>query len=83
MAIQEKKYCNPVIIIYKNDLRKSYGTIKQVINKRSKKSKCCQFLIHVALMDDNEIIAIISNYYIANIGPDLAKKIHNVSTRVR
>ena len=80
LNIQKKKYYNDLIYLYKNNMKKTWETIKRVINKTNQKSKFTQFLVDGVLTEDSKLIAEKFNHYLANIGSDLAKKIPNVST---
>ena len=62
--------------------KKTWETIKRVINKFETKSSFFQFLVDSVLSDDYKVIAEKFNHYFASIGSDLAKKFPNVSTDI-
>ena len=45
LNIQKKKYYNDLIYLCKNNMKKTWETIKRVINKTNQKSKFTQFLV--------------------------------------
>ena len=63
--------------------KKTWETIKRVINKFETKSSFFQFLVDSVLSDDYKVIAEKFNHYFASIGSDLAKKFPNVSTDIK
>ena len=80
MKLQEKTYYSNLINLYKNNLRKTWDTIKMMINKSKKKVTVSQFYVDGSLTKDNKIIADRFNHYFAHVGSELAKKIPNAST---
>ena len=74
--MEEKNYYQSLILANKNNLKKTWGIIKQVINK----SKCLKLSSELAhngsALNKTKFIANAFNYYyFVNIGPTLAFKI--------
>ena len=62
----------------KDDLKKSWRILKQVINKRKYSSSCSKFLVNQETTTDKNKIAKGFNQYLINIGPNLANKIPRI-----
>ena len=77
MKIQEKQYYNDLIENNKNNMKKVWDTIKQVINKKKHTSRSTKFLINNNLTDDKDKIVDHFNRYFATVGYNLAKSIPN------
>ena len=66
---------------YKNDLKKSWSVIKDIINRKKTTSKLkTKFLINDKPVEDCELAATASNHCFTNIGPDLDTKIPPTKT---
>ena len=74
MQAHEKTYYNDLISHNKNNMRKTWDVIKNVINRKKQKIKCSQFLIDGCLTDDAHLIANKFNDYFTHIGSNLAQK---------
>ena len=59
----------------KDNLKKSWRILKQVINKKKDTSSCSKFLVNQETTTDKNKIAKGFNQYFINIGPTLANKI--------
>ena len=62
---------------YKNDMRNTWVTIKEIISMESKTNFPESFLINNVLTKDKTIIANEFNTYFANVGSNLASKMKN------
>ena len=75
LRIAEKDFYQQLITRNKDNLRKTWGVIKEVIN-RNKQAKCVsQFHYNNKIIVDNHEICHRFNEYFATVGRDLAKKI--------
>ena len=62
---------------YKNDIKKTWDTIKSIMNKKRSKSEFPNcFFVDGKLIDNKSDIAESFNKYFTNIGPELAKSIN-------
>ena len=59
---------------YKNDMRKTWVTIKEILSRESKTNVPESFLINNVLTKDKTIIATEFNTYFANVGSNLNPK---------
>ena len=67
---------------YKNDLKNTWTTIKNIINKSDDKNNFPDhFIINRNKITDNQIIADSFNKYFTDIGPNLAEKIPTPSNK--
>lgn len=75
----ERNHYDEVFTHNKNNLKKSWAIIKEVINKNKNKNKSIssKFVIDNNIISDNNVIAETFNKFYVNIGPSLAKKIPN------
>ena len=71
----EKDYYENLIEKHKNNLKKSWNILKDVINRKKSTSSCSRFLINNIITNDKQIIANGFNSYFTNVGPSLARKI--------
>ena len=83
LKYEEKQFYQRQIIENKNNLRKVWTIIKQVVNKNKGNKISDQFIMNDRKETDPNMIANGFNNYFANIGPTLASKIctDNVSHR--
>ena len=73
---EERKFYAAKIELYKNDLRKSWGVIKSVINKMKGTNKInAKFKINGQVVTDKEKISNQFNESFTNVGTNLDKKI--------
>ena len=82
MKVAEKHYYHDLIVKYStsNDMKKSWGTIKNIINKNQKPRTQSRFKIGDNLItSDKNIICNKFNDFFVNIGPTLAKSIPKVN----
>ena len=79
MKIQEIKYYNKLVHLNKNRMKKTWDTIKCVINKNKPSSDSSNFLIDGKLTNDKNLIANKFNEYFTSIGINLSKKIPDIS----
>ena len=79
MKMQEIKYYNELIHLNKNCMKRTWDTIKCVINKKKPSSGSSNFLIDGKLTNDKNLIAEKFNEYFTNIGIIISKKIPNIS----
>ena len=75
MKHEERKYYENLIINNRNDLRKTWNVIKEVINKSKSDRQIKQFKHNNSVVTDNREIASHFNDFFVNIGPTLASKI--------
>ena len=76
MKVAEKQYYHDLILKYKNDMKRSWGLIKNIINRNKKVAFQTKFRIgndHVTT--DKNIISIKFNDFFINTGPTLARAI--------
>ena len=72
----KKAYYHNEFSKYKNDLKSTWATIKNIINKSSDRNNFPDFfLINSDRVTDNQIIADSFNSYFTKIGPNLADRI--------
>ena len=67
----------------KNNLKKTWGIIKQVINKSKCSKLSSEFLHNGSILNDKKSIANAFNAYFVNIGPTLASKIPDLGINYR
>ena len=75
LRITEKQYYQEQIIDNKNNLRKTWVIIKQVINENKNSKTCDKFTSGKSTITDPKTIANAFNNYFANVGATLASKI--------
>ena len=73
--MEEKNYYQSLILANKNSLKKTWGIIKQVINKSKCSKLSSEFSHNGSILNDKKSIANAFNDYFVNIGPTLASKI--------
>ena len=71
----EKSHLETLFNDNKDNLKKSWRILKQVINKRKDSSSCSKFLVNQETTTDKNKIAKGFNQYFINISPNLANKI--------
>ena len=72
----ERDHYHLILTQNKNNIRKSWAIIKEVINKNKSKSNCFKkFLINNQIITENDKIVEAFNKYYVNLGSSLAKKI--------
>ena len=64
-----------------NNMKKSWKILKEVINKKKTTSSCSRFIVNNSITTDRKTIADSFNSFFVDIGPNLASKIPNNSTR--
>ena len=80
MKVAEKHYYHDLLVKYSNDMKKSWGIIKQIINRNQKPHIQNRFKIGDNLItSDKNIICNRFNDFFVNIGPTLAKSIPKVN----
>ena len=79
MKIQEIKYYNELVHLNKDRMKKTWDTIKCVINKTKPSSGSSNFLIDGKLTNDKNLIANKFNEYFTSVGINLFKKIPDIS----
>ena len=75
----EREYHNTLFHDNKNNLRKLWSLIRNVINKKNNNKSVNRFCIDNKITTDNHIIANSFNKFFVNIGSNLAKSIPNIS----
>ena len=75
LRLSERKYYEEFIHDNKNNVKKLWGIIKQVINKGKNSSKSVNFNVGGKVINDSYEISNGFNKYFANIAKDLARKI--------
>jgi exonuclease III len=76
----EKDHYDKIFNENKNNIRKSWAIIKEIINKKKESILSDKFLIDNQLVDDRHVIADSFNKFYVNIGPTLASTIPQGST---
>ena len=76
----ERTSCDRLLIINKNNLKKTWSIIKDVINKKKKSSSSSKFIINGSTVTDNITIARHFNKYFVNVASELASKIPKSKT---
>ena len=79
MKTAEREYYNNIILDNKNNTRKIWSVIKDVINKKRSTNLPNQFKFGEVLTSDKSVIAHKFNSFFVNIGNDLSKKCPNVN----
>ena len=78
--MSEKHYYHDLLVKYSNDMKKSWGIIKQIINRNQKPHMQNRFKIRDNLItSDENIICNRFNDFFVNIGLTLAKSIPKVN----
>ena len=80
---EEKNYYQSLILANKNNFKKTWGIIKQVINKSKCSKLSSEFLHNGSILNDKKSIANAFNAYFVNIGPTLASKIPDLGINYR
>ena len=80
---EEKNYYQSLILANKNNVKKTWGIIKQVINKSKCSKLSSEFLHNGSILNDKKSIANAFNAYFVNIGPTLASKIPDLGINYR
>ena len=73
----ERTYYDRLLIDNKNNLKKTWSIIKDVINKKKKSSSSSNFVIYGSTVTDNITIAKHFNKYFVNVASELASKTIN------
>ena len=76
----ERTYYDRLLIDNKNNLKKTWSIIKDVINKKKKSSSSSKFVINGSTVTDNITIAKHFNKYFVNVASELASKIPKSKT---
>ena len=71
----EKEYYDQIFINHKHNLKKSWSTIRAIINKNKSGKICSEFRISDKLTRDANLIATSFNKHYINVGPNLSKTI--------
>ena len=74
LFIAEKEHYEKLLDDYKNNLKKSWNVLKEVINKKKTKHSCSRFLIKDAVNTNKNYISNAFNSFFVKVGPSLAKK---------
>ena len=76
MKVAEKKYYHDLILKYKNDMKRSWGLIKDIVNRNKKLAHQTKFRIgNDDSTTDKNIISNKFNDFFINVGPTLARVI--------
>ena len=75
MKSMERKHYQDLLYFNRNNTRKTWSIIKEVINKKSQSKSPVHFKFGDRLVSDKGIIASKFNHYFNNVGCELAKKI--------
>ena len=75
LSIEERNHYNDLMVKYKNNMKKSWKSIKEIINKKKVEKAPISFMIDKKSCDDKKVISESFNRYFLNIGPTLAKDI--------
>jgi hypothetical protein len=79
MKISERNHFKQLFTIYRNNLKKSWTVINQIINKGKPKAMPNKFYYDNHFLTDGQKIAESFNKYFTNVGSNLAKMIPDVS----
>ena len=80
IKVAEKHHYHDLLIKYSNNMKKSWGVIKSIINKNQKTHIQGRFKIGKKLItSDNKLISNKFNDFFINIGPTLAKSIPRIN----
>jgi len=71
----EKQHYDNLFLTNKNNIKKSWSIIKEIINKKISNSQPDKLEINNQITSDTELIAEKFNQYFTNLGPTLANKI--------
>ena len=78
----EKDYYNELIELNKNDIKRTWTIIKDIINRNKKRSAQTQFkLSDNTITSDKLLISETFNDFFINVGPNLAKSLKNVNRK--
>ena len=80
---QEKNYYKTKLNFHKGNMKKTWGVIKNMINKNKQNKPFNQFLVNGILTENPKIIANKFNDFFTNIGPTLASQIPQTNTSFR
>ena len=83
LKIEEKNYYQSLIVANKHNLKKTWGIIKQVINKSKCSKISSEFYRNGSILNDKISIANAFNDYFVNIGPTLASQIPDLGINYR
>ena len=75
LAKAERKHYSNLMEENKNNMKKSWAVLKEVINKRKSVTSCSRFMINDKVISDNLKISNGFNSFFVNVGPSLADKI--------
>jgi Txe/YoeB family toxin of Txe-Axe toxin-antitoxin module len=75
LRIAEKKHISDLLEKYKFNMKKTWGVMKDVINKNNKPTNCTVFKQNDKLINDKDDICNSFNNFFINIGNTLEKKI--------
>ena len=78
LKAEEKQHYQSLILANKDNLRKTWSIIKQVINKTKSSQKSAEFLYNNGILKDKVSIANAFNNFFVNIGPTLAAQIPKI-----
>ena len=72
----DRSYYNEQILTNKNNIRKTWGIVKTIINNnKSDRNKHIKFMLSDwSVTDDKQTVAEKFNDFFVNVGPNLAKK---------
>ena len=76
----ERTYYDTLLIDNRNNLKKTWSIIKDVINKKKKGSSTSKFVIYGSTVTDNITIAKHYNKYVVNVASELTLKIPKSKT---
>ena len=71
----ERDHYDSLLMKYKNNLKRSWSVIKDVIQRKKVDKVCSKFYINNKCVSDKNIISEAFNNYFINIGPSLANRI--------
>ena len=75
MAKAEKDHFSKLMEEHKNNLKKSWSILKDVINKKKSSVQYSRFLVNNQITNDKKSISNGFNSFFVNVGPSLASKI--------
>ena len=75
MKVMERNHYQELLQANKNNTRKTWSIIKEVINKKTQNRSPVHFKLGDRLISDKTLIASKFNQYFNNVGCDLAKRI--------
>ena len=75
LFLAEKDHYQKLLSDYKDNLKKSWSVLKEVINKKKSNRSCSRFYVNEDICSNKNDISNAFNSFFVNVGPSLAAKI--------